>query len=138
MYFNLVVATISFNQSMYSVNENEGSIQPVLVLSNPSSTDVTVQVTDEEGTASGKQITMININAVTTKYNLIGDDYTSGPYDVVILAGQMQVQFSVSIMDNVIVESDENFALIINSTSLPNKINISPNRTNITILDDDG
>ena len=53
MYFNLVVATISFSQSMYSVNENEGSVQLVLVLSNPSSTDFTVQVTDEEGTASG-------------------------------------------------------------------------------------
>ena len=53
MYFNLVVANISFGQPMYSVNENEGPIQPVLVLSNPSSTDITVQVTDEEGTASG-------------------------------------------------------------------------------------
>ena len=38
---------------MYSVNENEGPVQPVLVLSNPSSTDITVQVTDREGTATG-------------------------------------------------------------------------------------
>ena len=53
MYFNLVVANISFSQPMYSVNENEGSVQPVLVLSNPSSTNVTVQVTDEGGTATG-------------------------------------------------------------------------------------
>ena len=53
IFVYLVVATISFSQSIYSVNENEGSVQPVIVLSNPSSTDVTVQVTDEEGTASG-------------------------------------------------------------------------------------
>ena len=53
MYFNLLVATISFSQSMYSVNENEGPVQPVLVLSDPSSTDVTVQVTDGMGTATG-------------------------------------------------------------------------------------
>ena len=38
---------------MYSINENEGQAQPVLVLSNPSSTDVTVQVTDEGDTAIG-------------------------------------------------------------------------------------
>ena len=50
---NLTVATISFNQSAYSVNENEGPVQPVLVLSNPSSTDVTVQVKDGEDNATG-------------------------------------------------------------------------------------
>ena len=38
---------------MYSVNENEGPVQPVLVLSNPSSTSITVQVTDGMGTATG-------------------------------------------------------------------------------------
>ena len=46
-------ATVSFNQSMYIVIENEGPVQPVIVLSNPSSTDVTVQVTDGGGTATG-------------------------------------------------------------------------------------
>ena len=40
---------------MYSVNENEGPVQPVLVLSNPSTTNVTVQVTDGMGTATGYQ-----------------------------------------------------------------------------------
>ena len=82
---------------------------------------------------------MININAVTTKYNLTGDDFTSGPYEVVIPAGQMQVQFSVSIMDDNIAESNENFALIINSISLSRKITaINLQRANITIVDDDG
>ena len=38
---------------MYSVNENEGLVQPVLVLSNPSSINVTVRITDEIGTTSG-------------------------------------------------------------------------------------
>ena len=46
-------ATVSFNQSMYTINESEGPVQPVLVLSNPSSTDVPVQVTDGRGTATG-------------------------------------------------------------------------------------
>ena len=38
---------------MYSINENEGTVGPVLILSNPSSTDVTVRVTDRRGTATG-------------------------------------------------------------------------------------
>ena len=38
------VAVISFNQSTYSVEEDSGSFHPVLVLSNPLSSDITLQV----------------------------------------------------------------------------------------------
>ena len=49
LFLFLLAITVSFEQSMYSVNKNTGSSQPVLVISNPSSTDITVQVlnTDE-------------------------------------------------------------------------------------------
>ena len=43
-----------FNQSMYSVNEDAGPAQAVLVISNPSSTDITVQVTNTDGSAIGE------------------------------------------------------------------------------------
>ena len=46
--------TITFNQSAYSVNEDNGPAQPVLVLSNPSSIDITVQVSSINGTAGGE------------------------------------------------------------------------------------
>ena len=49
-----IVATVFFNESTYSVNENEGSVHPVLVLSNPSSSDVTVHVIVSDGTAMGE------------------------------------------------------------------------------------
>ena len=49
-----IAATVSFDQSMYSINENGGSVKPILVLSNPSSTDVTVQVTNERATETGE------------------------------------------------------------------------------------
>ena len=39
---------------MYYVNENDGPAQPVLVLSNPSSTDITVQVRSNNITATGE------------------------------------------------------------------------------------
>ena len=43
-----------FNQSVYSVNEDAGPVLPVLVISNPSSTDITVQVTNTDGSATGE------------------------------------------------------------------------------------
>ena len=45
---------VSFNQSTYSVNESHGVLQPVLVLSESSSTDITVRVRDRSITATGK------------------------------------------------------------------------------------
>ena len=45
--------TVFFDQSSYRVNENRGPVRPVLVLSNPSSTDITVQVNDYSRTAMG-------------------------------------------------------------------------------------
>ena len=42
------------DKSAYSVDEDDGPAQPVLVLSNPSSTDITVQVRDTQNTATSK------------------------------------------------------------------------------------
>ena len=46
----------SFDRSpqTYIVNEDDGPAQPVLVLSNPSSTDITVQVIDTNVSANGE------------------------------------------------------------------------------------
>ena len=46
--------TVSFNQSTYSVNEDAGTAQLLLMLSNPSSTDITVVVYNTNGTAFGE------------------------------------------------------------------------------------
>ena len=45
--------TVMFSQTTYSVDEDDGPAQPTLVLSNPSSTDITVQVTSSGGSATG-------------------------------------------------------------------------------------
>ena len=39
---------------MYSIQENDGPAQPILVLSNPSSTDITVQVFNIDNLAIGE------------------------------------------------------------------------------------
>ena len=59
MFINSIVPiyidiTMSFNQSVYSINEPDGPAQPVLVLSNSLSTDITVTVSNTGGTATGE------------------------------------------------------------------------------------
>ena len=46
-------ATVFFSQPVYTINENEGQVEPVIVLSNPSSIDVTVRIRERRGTATG-------------------------------------------------------------------------------------
>ena len=50
-----------FSEIFYSVSEDSGSVQPVLVLSNSSSNDIAVEVLNIDGLAFGEQSsTMIN------------------------------------------------------------------------------
>ena len=40
-------------------------MKPVIILSNPSSTKISIQVTDVQGTASGESTILISINVLT-------------------------------------------------------------------------
>ena len=52
--FHCVAVTVNFSRTTYNVDEDDGPAQPVLVLSNPSSTDITVQVFTTDGSATGE------------------------------------------------------------------------------------
>lgn len=49
-----VVATVSFNQSIYNVTEKDGYLEAVLSLTNPSSADITITIIDDGSSAMGK------------------------------------------------------------------------------------
>ena len=51
--FSLIAATVSFSQSMYSVAEDKISVELALNLSNPSSSNITVEVLVDGGNATG-------------------------------------------------------------------------------------
>ena len=53
IYFTTAI-TVRFDQSTYSVNEDAGPSQPVLVLSNIASFPITVQVVNTDRTATGE------------------------------------------------------------------------------------
>ena len=68
-----------------------------------------------------------------------GRDFINGPYNVVIPAGETNVKFSVTIMDDSTLETDETINLAINSNMLQNKIaQTNPDRAVVTIVDNDG
>jgi len=57
--FNPLAITVTFSHTLYSVNEDNGTARPVLILSNPSSTDITVQVTTTDGSATGEYCSIL-------------------------------------------------------------------------------
>ena len=57
--FCSLVITVMFDEPIYSVDEDAGPAQPVLVLSNPSSMDIMVTVTDTEGSATGEYCSIL-------------------------------------------------------------------------------
>ena len=48
-----------FSETIYSVNEGDRSAQIGLVFSNPSSSDITVQVTNTDGSATGEYCSIL-------------------------------------------------------------------------------
>jgi len=125
-----------FGDRTYSVDEDDGPAQPVLVLSNPSSTDITVQVRDDDDTATSEWINyiIININSNLTG----GVDYGPGIYSVVIPAGMTMVPFDIPIFNDSILEGNEDFDIVIIQGSLPDGVTRgTPGRATVTIVDDD-
>jgi len=67
-----------------------------------------------------------------------GIDYDSGPYGVTFTAGQTSVPFDVAINDDDILENTEMFALIIDSSTLPDLVTVGdPSQATVTIIDTD-
>ena len=61
------VTTVSFNQTTYTVDENNGPVHPVIVLSKPLLADITVEVGELSDTATGKLCYMwVHIRTVCT------------------------------------------------------------------------
>ena len=54
IFTTYVDITVSFMNPRYNIIENDGTMQFVLVLTNPSSTNITLQVINEDNTATGK------------------------------------------------------------------------------------
>ena len=60
-----IVRAVCFNQSTYNINENSGPVQLVMVLSNPLTFGITVEIINNDNTANGKQsVILINVSVM--------------------------------------------------------------------------
>ena len=65
-------------------------------------------------------------------------DYNSGPFPVIIPAGQTTATFDVPINDDNILEGSENFTLTISPSPLPTGVSVGdPDQAIMTIMDND-
>ena len=69
-------------------------------------------------------------------------DYDPGPYSVTFMANHTSAPLNIMIINDTMLENDEMFNLIINSSSLHtpcSRVNISdPSLATVTIVNDDG
>ena len=54
----LIAVTVNFDQPNYTVNETDETLRLIVFLSNPSSTNIPVQVSSTDVSATGKQLTI--------------------------------------------------------------------------------
>ena len=126
---------VRFDSPAYNAFEGGVLLQPGLVLSESSSTDITVQVIADDITATGEYIDII-INTVALLYNVTGGgvDYNSGPYNVTFPAGVTRASFNITINNDDVLEDGETFNLIIAEDSLPENVTLgTPYLTVVTI-----
>ena len=130
--------TLKFSQSAYSINENNESVQPVLILSDISLIEFTVQVLNIDESASGK-FTILQTALIEVVIDCVlggGIDYISGPYTVKIPTNVKMVPFNIMITDDKKKEKNETFRLVIDPHSLPNGVVVAtPDKPTITIVD---
>ena len=69
-----------------------------------------------------------------------GIDYVSDPYNVTFNAGETEVTLNISIIDDNILESNENFNATVNPVLLPIEVFVASNTgyATVIIVDDDG
>ena len=54
----MLATMVGFSQSMYRINENDGPATLTLILSNPSSFNISVVVLSTNGSARGKHVSI--------------------------------------------------------------------------------
>ena len=139
MLFDHIVGTVSFTQLAYTVYENNGTLQPELILSNPLSVNVTVEIdTVAFGFIPGRQRCTQHCLCIINPTALGEEDYKSGPHTVMIPGGNTRAMFNVTITDDNVFEPVETFRLVITQTSHPLLVVAAfPNQPFVTIRDDD-
>ena len=130
-YVLCIEITVRFDNATYISDENTGVVKPLLVLSNPSSLVETAQVINIDITTGTMYAQFIGY---TFTINILGQDYSSGPYAVSFPIGFTNVSFDIMINDDNIMEDDEMFNISIISITNGHIVG-NPGVATVTIVD---
>jgi len=72
-------------------------------------------------------------------YTGTDNDFGPGPYNITLLKGDVRVSFNISIEDDIILETTEEFMLSIDPSSLPDGVTAgSESNATVIVLDNNG
>ena len=111
-------ASLQFSNATYSVNENQGTATITVTRSGDTTGSVTVLYATSNGTATA------------------GSDYTAASGTLTFAAGEASKTFTVSIIDDTLVEGNETVNLTLSSPSGGATLG-SPASASLTIVDND-
>ena len=133
----LVAIKVRFNNSTYRVSESDGVVQPVVLFTNPSSTDITVHIM-----STNNKIPTGKVNHIMQLHHMMsttGMSYNPGSYEILFTAGQTNASFNISIFEDGIRDDNEMFTLTINSKMLPDRVSTgNPSTSTVIIADTTG
>ena len=112
--------SVSFTSATYSTNEAWGQAQPVILVTPPSGSDLTIPLIFTDGTATD------------------GEDYTSLAQVVYEATGKDRFSFDIPIINDTVYEGDETFTVAIDTANLPTGVTAGATTSaTVTIEDDD-
>lgn len=144
-----LVIVVNFGLSTYIADESSKNVEVDIRFSNPSSTDITVQVTNRDISANSRgmynyvciYLNFIGWNSILQKYILyVDNDYGPGPYTLTFPPETVTSLFNISITDDNVLEGNEIFNLTVHVTDTLIVSRVStgdPSQVTVTILDND-
>ena len=124
---------MTFDKATYTVNEDTGTVKPLLILSNPSSFIETVQVITTDITTNGKVILMDRRVGNVVFHTTGNSDYSPGPYFVFFPVQTTNSSLVIALNDDSLSEPNEEFNISI--TSFANDFVVgTPRVATVTII----
>ena len=124
---------MTFDKATYTVNEDTGTVKPLLILSNPSSFIETVQVITTDITTNGKVILMGRRFGNVVFHTTGNSDYSPGPYFVFFPVQTTNSSLVIALNDDSLSEPNEKFNISI--TSFANDFVVgTPKVATVTII----
>lgn len=139
----LCLVEVMLGQPMYSVDEDDGTVVIMVLLSQGSTQTIMVTVSSNDITANGEVATAVYVRSCIPMCNItpVGVDYgQSGvtSYPVTFTPGSTMQSIMIPIINDNVIEGNENFSVAINPLSMLGVIVGTPNTSIITIIETTG